>query len=308
MRLAFPICLSLCLWAANVSNARAKPLNTAMIEQITGRAGTFDPKDGVFKISVPRNDISVFVGNWPLPPLMGLTSWAAFSAGLNGNALVEGHIVLFQDEVNPALSTALDHGLCVTALHGSFLFDEPKVYFMHISGRGDLKTLALGVRKVLAAAGKIRAAHPNLAATFGGLPPPCFNAISGRIIENILGVKGQASDGMFKVVIGRSARITGINLGKDMGVDTWAAFAGVDENAIVDGAFAVRKGELQGVLKALRKGGINITAINNHMVDETPRIIFVSYWGKGDIRDLAKTLKAALDLEAKLSREHPIRS
>jgi hypothetical protein len=83
-----------------------------------------------------------------------------------------------------------------------------------------------------------------------------------------------------------------------MGVNTWAAFAGSDDNAVVDGDFAVAEGELQPVLKALRGGGINIVAIHSHMTGESPRILFLHYWGRGHAADLANVVKKALDVTA----------
>lgn len=83
-----------------------------------------------------------------------------------------------------------------------------------------------------------------------------------------------------------------------MGVNTWAAFGGADEGAVVDGDFAVTEPELQPVLKALRAGGIDIVAIHHHMTGESPRILFLHYWGRGPALGLARTLKAALDLTA----------
>lgn len=299
MRLVFPICLGLYLWAAGGSIAQATPLDTTLIEQITSRPGVFDTNENVFKIRIPREEFPVFVDGQPLAPFRGLNSWVAFTTAMNGNDMVMGDIALFQDEVNPALDAALNNGFSVTALNGRFLFAEPEVYFMHISGQGDLKELALGVSKILSAIRHIRTADPNLPVSFGGLPPPGGNDISGQTIEKILGVNGRARNGMFKVTIGCTTSWFGMNLGPDMGVDTVAAFAGVDDNATVNGDLAVPQDDLQNVLKALRKGGIYITAINNQMTDETPRIMFVGYWGQGDIRDLAKTLKAALDTEDK---------
>ena len=87
----------------------------------------------------------------------------------------------------------------------------------------------------------------------------------------------------------------GHTVGKAMGVNTWAAFAGSDEKAIVDGDFAMLESELQPVLKAMRAGGIDVVAIHNHMTDDSPRILFLHYWGVGPTEALAKTLRAALD-------------
>jgi hypothetical protein len=93
--------------------------------------------------------------------------------------------------------------------------------------------------------------------------------------------------------------MAGHDAGKAMGVNTWAAFAGSDKKAVVDGDFAMLESELQGVLKALRSSGIFITAIHHHMVNETPKIVFLHYWGVGTVSDLAKAIKTALDTQAK---------
>jgi phosphotransferase system IIB component len=280
-------------------SAQAQKLDTAKIEQIIGVKGVLNTNENVFKVTSPRNDVKVFVDGWAMPPFMGLASWAAFTEGGMGDAMVMSDTVLFQDEVNPVMSIALDNGLSVTALHNHFFFDEPKIYFMHIGGKGSAEQLAKSVRKVWDKIKEVRAANPQPATTFGGAPLPAQSSITGKTIEDILGVKGQANNGMFKIVIGRTAKMMDIDVGKEMGVNTWAAFAGSDDNAVVDGDFTVHENELQGVLKVLRKNGINIVAIHSHMTDETPRTLFLHYWGRGSTMDLAKTLKAALDTQSK---------
>lgn len=289
--------LLLCLAALLCCSSRAQSLDAAKIEQIIGLKGAMNTNQNVFKIAVPRNDVKVSVDGWAMPPFMGLGSWAAFTPAMNGGAMVMGDNVLFQDEVNPVMSVALDNGLSVTALHNHFFYDEPKVYFMHIEGEGPAENLAAAVKKVWDKIKEVRAANPKPAATFGDSPLPQTNSITGKTIEGVLGVKGQANNGMFKVVIGRPAKMSGMDINADMGVNTWAAFAGADDNAVVDGDFTVHEDELQAVLKALRKGNINIVAIHSHMTGETPRTLFLHYWGRGNAADLAKTLKSALDTQ-----------
>jgi aspartate 1-decarboxylase len=82
-------------------------------------------------------------------------------------------------------------------------------------------------------------------------------------------------------------------------VNTWAAFAGTDDDAVVDGDFAVLEDELQPVLKSLRKAGVNIVAIHSHMTHENPRILFMHYWGRGKAEELAHAVKSALDTQSK---------
>ena len=264
------------------------------VEQITGLKGTLNEAEKVFKVSSPRTDVKVSVDGWEMPPFMGLTSWAAFTDGKASEAMVMGDVVLLQDEVNPAMSAALDAGLEVTALHNHFFFDEPKVFFMHIGGEGDTAKLATGVKAVLDAQKAVRSNAPQPAKSFGK-PVANMSNITLAPLETALGGKGQAKDGMVKFVIGRSAKMPcGCTVGKEMGVNTWAAFAGTDDDAVVDGDFCVLPTELQGVLKTLRKSGINIVAIHQHMAMDDPHYIFLHYWGRGPALTLGQGVKAAL--------------
>jgi uncharacterized protein DUF1259 len=280
----------------------AADLDTNLIQKITGLTGKLNAEEGVFKVTSPRNDVKVSVDKWQIPPFMGLTSWAAFTAGKEQQTMVMGDLVLFQDEVNPVMSAALENGLNVTALHNHFFFDEPKVYFMHIGGEGKTETLARGVRAALDAAKKVREDNPTPAKAFlGDIAPQ--SSITAEPLQQILDQKGEAKDGMFKAVIGRKAKMPcGCEVGKEMGVNTWAAFAGSDASAVVDGDFAVLEDELQPVLKSLRKGGINIVAIHHHMTHESPRHIFLHYWGKGKAAGLAAVLKETLNTQSKVQQ------
>src|SRR5262245_54889243 len=112
-----------------ISSALPANLDTTRIDELTGLKGKMNEKEGVYKVTLPRNDVKVVVDGWTMPPFMGLGTWAAFTATQNG-AMVMGDTVLFEDEVNAAMSTALDNGLNVPALHNHFFFDHPKVYFM----------------------------------------------------------------------------------------------------------------------------------------------------------------------------------
>src|SRR6058998_1756521 len=142
-----------------ISSAFAGDLNTARIDELTGLKGKMNEKEGVYKITFPRSDVKVIVDGWTMPAFMGLGTWAAFTKGEHSEAMVMGDTVLFEDEVNAAMSVALDNGLNVTALHNHFFFDHPKIYFMHIEGEGTVEKLAGAVRKVYDAAKQIRAAN-----------------------------------------------------------------------------------------------------------------------------------------------------
>jgi hypothetical protein len=232
-------------------------------------------------------------------PFLGLTSWAAFTPHVGTELMVMGDLVLFEDEVNPVMSAALDNGLEVTALHNHFFFDSPRVMFMHIGGTGTVERLATAVGRAMAKVREIRESNPQPARAFPGPAVPETNSITASVIDQILGVQGDVNAGMYKVAIGRQATMHGKPVGNQMGVNTWAAFAGTDEAAFVDGDFAMLESEMQAVLKALRKAGIYIVAIHNHMTHEQPRYVFLHYWGKGRAADLARGLKSALDIQSR---------
>ena len=266
----------------------AASLDTARIEQLTGAHGKRDRAAGVFKVSVPRTDLAVTVGGVKLTPPSGLTSWAAFeSAG--SEAMVMGDMVLTEDQVNPVMSVALENGLEVTALHNHFLGETPRVMFMHVAGHAGLEALAGAVGKVFA-----RVREPGVPVPTADIDP-VNTQLDTEKIAAALGHRGDLSGGVYKVTIGRTARMHGHEVGSTMGVNTWAAFSGSNERAVVDGDFAMLESELQPVLKALRHAGILIVAIHQHMTGEEPRIVFLHYWGVGPVEELARGLRSALE-------------
>jgi hypothetical protein len=303
MRIRFLAILPAALLATTLLTTRAQaaltPDQQATIDKLTGAKGTYTAEEDTHRVTFPRNDLKPTIEGRAYGPFMGFTSWAAFTSAGANEVMVMGDFVLTEDEVNPVMSVALEGGLEVTALHNHFFFVEPRVMFMHIGGHGGVDKLAPVVQQMAARITEIRA-NAAPAAKFSGSSVPETNAISGPPLEAIFGgVKGEANNGMFKVTIGRKATMHGATVSKQMGVNTWAAFAGSDNAASVDGDFVVTAAELQPVLRSLRKSGINIVAIHSHMTEEQPRYIFLHYWGKGAAAELAKSVRAALDLTGK---------
>jgi Domain of Unknown Function (DUF1259) len=146
--------------------------------------------------------------------------------------------------------------------------------FMHIGGMGDEVKLA-------GAVGKVLTTIKNTSGGRGEVPrvelSPAQTSLDRKTIEDILGMKGQLANGVYKVTIGRTTTMHGHEVGNTMGVNTWAAFAGSDEKAIVDGDFIMFEHEVQPVLKALRGAGIHIVALHHHMTEESPRTVFLHY-------------------------------
>src|SRR3954468_16143362 len=193
----------------------AVKLDTAKIEQLTGLKGKLDEKEGVFKVSYPRGDIGSTAAGVKLTPPLGLTAWAAFSGG-GAHTMVMGDMVLTEDQVNPAMSAALDHGLEVTALHNHFFWDSPKVMFMHIGGMGDEEKLAAGVGAVFS----------TIKQTSGGKGEiqkadidPAKSTLDAKKLDEVFGAygPGEYKDGVYKVIVGRSTKMMGHKVGQGDG-------------------------------------------------------------------------------------------
>jgi hypothetical protein len=286
--------------------AQPAALDTGAIEAATGLKGSL-AKDNtgamVYKLTQARTDVPITVEGRRMEPFMGFTSWAAFQAGTAKPAVMAGDLVVFQDEVTPVMDAFFAHGCSVTALHNHFAFDEPRVCFMHFGGEGSASELAGGFRAALDAIRHVRAGAAQPGTRFDERSVPTTNAITPATLDTVFfpggNGKGISQNGMYKATFGRTVKMScGCEVGSLMGVNTWAAFCGNDENAAVAGDFIVFDGELQAVLHSLRSSKINIVAIHSHMEGEDPRAIFLHYWSTGSAESLARGVKAALEAQS----------
>ena len=257
-------------------SAAAASLDAASIGKAAGTKATVQ-KDGVVKIGWSRSDVPITVDGMRLPPAAGLGSWAAFTP-MGDRSMVMGDTVVFQDEVDAAMDAAFAHGLHVSALHNHFFYDQPKVYFMHIEGEGYATALASDVKAVWDAIKAVRAGHPQPAEGFGG-PVPTPGKIDTQMLAKIVDHPVAANNGSPKITLGTTGRMHDQSIGASMGLTTWAAFSGSDQLAAMDGDFIMRADEVQPVLRALRKAGIHIVALHNHMIGTEPDFYFTHFWG-----------------------------
>jgi len=281
-------------------DATAESLDPKIIQGAAGTEATLSA-DGVVRIGWTRDDVDITVDGMAFPPAAGLGSWAAFTES-DGGAMVMGDNVVFRDEVDAVIDAAFAHGLEVTALHNHFFYDEPIVYFMHVSGHGDPAALATGIGAMWEAAREIRRRNPVPTDRFGGpVPQPGDGRIDPAPIEQIIGAEAAVGKaGVVKVTLGREARMHGRNFGASMGLTTWAAFSGSDDLAAMDGDFAMRAEEVTPVLRALRQADVHVVALHNHMMGETPPYYFVHFWAVGPTKTLAAAFKAALDAQSQV--------
>lgn len=271
--------------------ANAAALDAAAIGRVMGAEASTTP-DGVVRVTWGRDDVPITIDGYRFKPFAGLTSWAAFKETADG-ARVMGDTVVFQDEVSPAMDAAIASGISITGLHNHFFFDDPPVYFMHIGGAGEPEALARGVKAMWDAIRKVRASHEMPATGFPGSTLESGEITAGPL-EEILGLRANTKEGMVKFSVGREAEMDGLTVGGSMGLTTWMAFSGNDELAVVDGDFIMEGDEVQRVLRALRRAGIHVVALHNHMIGEDPAYYFAHFWGKGNPVDLSRGLRAAL--------------
>src|SRR5438067_3162022 len=268
-------------------NAQEVPADYQQVLKMVGKSG--DYKQNVLKVNVPRNDQHITIADYPVPTPFGFGEWFALTKGDDGTDVMRGDLVLLEDEVNPVMSALLDHGLEVTALHNHFFWDKPRVYFMHVHGHGKAIDLANEIKPALDLMGK--AAPASSAA-------PAKTSLDTAAIAKIVGHEGEQNGAVYKITVGRddlSVKEMGATINARMGLNTWAAFDGTDQDAAVAGDIAMLENEVTPTLKVLREHGLNVVAIHQHMTGTKPVIIFLHYWGRGPADRLATGFKAALD-------------
>jgi hypothetical protein len=260
--------------------------------KIVGKQG--DYKANVLKVNIPRNDLHMQIAGFSVPTPFGFGGWFAMTKGDGGEDVVMGDLVLIQEEVNPVMSALLDHGLEVTALHNHFFWDEPRVFFMHIHGHGKALDLANDLKPAIDLIGQTKPAGAGQSSS----ATPKQSTLDTEKITKIVGHAGEQNGPVYKITLGRddlSVKEMGATINARMGLNTWAAFFGSNDDAAVAGDIAMLETEVQPTLKALRSHGLDVVAIHHHMINSRPVIIFLHYWGRGPADKLAVGFKAALD-------------
>ncbi len=276
--------------------AQAVPEPYAVVLTTLGKTGDF--KDGVLKVNIPRNDVTVTIAGRPAPTPFGFGGWVAFTKGDDDMDVMMGDLVLTEDEVNPVMSAVLTNGLQVTALHNHFFWDQPHMFYMHVHGVGTATALTKQLKPAVDLINGFAAKRTGSATTAPAAPP---SGLDTAALAKIIGTAGDQNGPVFKITIGRpdiDLREHGARITSRMGLNTWAAFTGTDADAMVAGDVAMLENEVTPVLAALRANGLNVVAIHHHMTGTRPVVIFVHYFGTGPASTLAKGVRAAVDLLA----------
>ena len=132
-------------------------------------------------------------------------------------------------------------------------------------------------------------------------------ALDTAKIDEALGRSGQTTGDVYRVGFPRTdlhVSVAGVEIKPGLALGSWAAFNGNDKDAAVMGDLVLLESELTPVMKKLRTSGFEITAVHNHVLNETPRVIYMHYAGHGKAPELAKSLRAAL-AESKTPLDKP---
>ena len=262
------------------------------VEGALGKSGQIQP-GGVYRIGMPRTDLSVTVKGVPVKAGFALGSYAAFKT-VGDHTMVMGDLVLLDQEIPAVMAGLFKGGLEVTAVHNHLNEVSPHVMYMHYEGHGDAIKLATALRQALSASGTPLGSGGSATAA-----PPAGPGLDTKQIEQGLGRTGRAMDGgVFQVTVPRAEVITemGVQLLPAMGVTTVMNFQPTgDGKAAITGDFVLIDKEVNAVARTLMQHGIDVTAIHNHGLMDTPRLFYMHFWANDDPVKLAQGLKAALD-------------
>jgi len=278
---------------AHFSAAQEIPSDYQQVLKIVGKQG--DYKSNVLKVNIPRNDLHVKIAGYAVPTPFGFGGWFAMEKGDGAQDVVMGDLVLTEGEVNEVMSALLEHGIEVTALHNHFFSDDPRLFFMHIHGHGKAVELANQLKPALDLIGLAKEGEEDAASKTA---PKQGTAIDTERIAKIVGHTGEQNGPVYKITLGRddlNIKDKGATINARMGLNTWAAFVGTNDDAAVAGDIAMLQNKVNPVLKALRSNGLDVVAIHHHMINTQPMIIFLHYWGRGPADKLATGFKAAVD-------------
>jgi hypothetical protein len=289
--------------AASLPPDKTPPLTAdemAAIDAALGKKGSYKEAEAVYTTPLPRNDLKMKIKGESVPIPFGFGGWVSFKKTIDGkSAMVMSDTVLQMDEVNSLISAAQANGLEIAAIHNHFFYEEPRIFYMHIHGMGSIADLA---KKYAATIRDSKLFPANQPAQ--GTP----NLITGKenfdlpALDAIVKYTGTVNGPTYKYTIGRSdlkVMAMGVEMTTNIGLNSWASFAGKQDDAHIAGDIAMLQSEVNTVIKSLRAHNLEVVAVHNHMLGDEPHMIFLHYYGRGNATTLAQGFRAALDVLGK---------
>ncbi|MFB9265266.1 DUF1259 domain-containing protein [Bradyrhizobium erythrophlei] len=278
------------------TSARAAEIDWKKVDAALGKTAAVSGE--VHRYGLPRSDLHVTLDGVTIKPALTLGGWVAF-APMHDAAMVMGDLVLLETEVTPVMTKLLDGGLDVTAIHNHVLRASPATFHMHIGGHGDPEKMAASIRAALSAS---KTPFDPPATTAG--PAPAIDLDTAKI-DAAMAAKGTVNGGVYQFGIPRRDPV------KEGGMQVTTAMGGANAinfqptgngKAAITGDFLVTGDEVNPLIRQLRTGDIEVTAIHSHMLNEEPRLFFIHFWANDDAVKLARGIRAALDKTAVAQR------
>jgi len=279
------------------------------IDAAMGKKGAYNEAQATHLVALPRNDLKIKIKGEPVPIPFGFGGWVAIKHTLDGKAaMLMSDTVLLQEEVNPLMSAALANGLEIGAVHNHFFYEEPRIFYMHVSGMGTPAELARKFAATLKDSKLLPANQPQASAApspqSGNNATPAAGPPTGKelfdlaALDAVVKYKGTVNGPTYKYTVGRDdlqSLMMNTEMTAAIGLNSWAAFAGKQDDAHIAGDIAMLEHEVNPVIKALRAHNLEVVAVHNHMLGDTPRMMFLHYYGRGPAAQLAIGFRAALD-------------
>src|SRR3954467_15557661 len=272
--------------------ARADAIDWKKVDAALGKTATVSGE--VHRYGLPRSDLHVTLDGVAIKPALALGGWVAF-APMQGEAMLMGDLVLLESEITPVMTKLLEGGLDITAIHNHILRASPATFYMHVGGHGDPEKMAAFIRSALSASNTPFEAP----ATTAG-PAPTVDLDTAKL-DQIMGVKGTATGGVYQFAVPRRDPVTesGMQVTGPLGGANAINFQPTGNGkAAITGDFLVTGNEVNPLIRALRAGNIEVTAIHSHMLDEQPRLFFIHFWANDDALKLARGIRTALETTA----------
>jgi Domain of Unknown Function (DUF1259) len=272
--------------------ANAAEIDWKKVDAALGKTATVS--GDVHRYGIPRSDLHVTLDGVAVKPALALGGWVAF-APMHGEAMVMGDLVLLESEITPVMTKLLDGGLDITAVHNHILRASPLTFYMHVGGHGDPEKMAGVIRSALSAS---KTPFEPPATTAG--PAPAVDLDTAKL-DQIMGVKGSAVGGVYQFAIPRRdpATESGMQVNTPLGGANAINFQPTGNGkAAITGDFLVTGNEVNPLIRSLRAGEIEVTAIHSHMLDEQPRMFFIHFWANDDAQKLARNVRTALETTA----------
>ena len=285
-------------------NMATPPLTQAemtAVDTAMGKKGKYVEAENTYTVPLPRNDLKVTVKGESVPISFGFGGWVSVKKTMDGkSAVLMSDTVLLEEEVNPLVSAAHANGLEISAIHNHFFYEQPRIFYMHLHGMGTVADLAKSYAATIKNNKLFPANQPSVTA-----PTRTAKEIFDLpALDKIVGKTGAAGGATYKYTVGRDDQriiAMGAEMTANIGLNSWASFAGSADAAHIAGDMAMLEAEVNPVIRALRQNDLEVVAVHNHMLGENPRTIFLHYYGCGAATRLATGFRAALN---ELGKKH----